>query len=220
LSSAIKDDAMPDMRPRDFRDDLREPPGRILDGMARAVSERGYGDTAVADVLTECHVSRRTFYQHFTGKEQCFLAAYDFAVEHVAAGVAQAYLSGAPNWRTQVHRAFQTFIGFVVAEPYFARLCLVEVLAAGPRALERRTVAVRRFTHFLEATARAAPTAEVAPAILPEAIVGGVQSVVSSRLLNERAGELTKLTGDLMFWGLVPFIGHDEAQQEQYTGVS
>jgi AcrR family transcriptional regulator len=216
----IKDDApvMADTAP-DLRRHLRTPRGRIFDGMAQAVAERGYGATAVADVLDRCQMSRRTFYQHFPNKEECFLAAYDFAIEHLATDVMAAVMAAGPAWHDQVRRGFQTFMAYVVAEPAFARLCLVEVLAAGPRGLERRAAAVARFTGFLQTAAERAPGRPVVPPTLPEAIVGGVQSVISSRLLNGRAAELPDLLDDLLFWGLVPFLGHQEAGRT-YTVVS
>jgi AcrR family transcriptional regulator len=215
----IIDDALRPDGPLDFRLSLESQRGRILDGMARAVAENGYAATAVADVLDQCRMSRRTFYRHFPNKEECFLAAYDFAARHVGDRVARTFLSSGPDWRTQIRRAFQAFMAFVVAEPHFARLCLVEVLAAGPRALERRDAAVARFTLFLEQAAATAPGPHLVPPAVPEAIVGGVQTVITSRLLHGRAFELPDLVDDLMFWGMVPFVGHAAARQ-QNTSVS
>lgn len=187
--------------------------------MARAVAENGYANTAVADVLDQCGMSRRTFYRHFANKEECFLAAYDFAVNRVGDQVACEFLRAGPDWHLQIRRAFETFMAYVVAEPDFARVCLVEVLAAGPRALERRDAAVMRFTAFLAQASAGAPDKRFVPAAVPEAIVGGVQTVITSRLLNGRAYELPELVDDLLFWGLVPFVGHTAARR-QNTSVS
>jgi AcrR family transcriptional regulator len=206
----IKDEPPTSEEPTNLRRHLRSQRGRIFDGLARAVSERGYADTAVADVLAECRMSRRTFYRHFANKEDCFLAAYDFAVGHVGDHVAQAFMTSGPAWADRVRNAFETFMAYVVAEPHFARLCLVEVLAAGPRALERRDAAVQRFSAFVHEAAQAAPGPVLMPETTPEAIVGGIQSVVTSRLLNGRAHELPGLVDDLLFWGLTPFGGLGE----------
>jgi len=210
----IKDGTLQPSGPADLRRDVLTQRGRIIDAMARAVSARGYANTAVADVIAEGGMSRRTFYKYFSNKEDCFLAAYDFAVEHVAQDVVRAYLGSGPNWRTQMRCAFERFIGYVVAEPAFARLCLVEVLAGGPRALERRAAAVARFTAFIGGAAANVPGRELAPPLLPEAIVGGVQSVISARLLQGRADELPDLVDDLIFWGMVPFVGHPPSAED------
>lgn len=203
----IKRDAPTSDGPPDLRRHLLTQRGRLFDGMARAVSEHGYADTAVADVLEQCRMSRRTFYRHFPNKEECFLATYDFAVGHVGDHVSMAFRTPGADWGARVRRGFETFMAYVVTEPHFARLCLVEVLAAGPRALERRDAAVRRFSAFLSQAAATAPGQPLIPPTVPEAIVGGVQTVVTSRLLNGRAHELPTLVDDLVHWGMTPFGG-------------
>ncbi len=203
-------DALTADEPPNLRRHLLTQHGRILDAMAEAIAENGYASTAVADVLDHCGMSRRTFYRHFSNKEECFLAAYDFAAGRVGDRVAWEFVNAGPDWRGRIRRAFEIFMAFVVSEPAFARLCLVDILAAGPRALERRDAAARRFTGFLEEAAGAAPVDHYVPPAVPEAIVGGVQSVITSRLLNGRAHELPHLVDDLLFWALVPFVGHDE----------
>jgi AcrR family transcriptional regulator len=50
---------------------------RMLDAMARAVATKGYARVSVADVVQLAGVSRRTFYEQFRDKEDCFLVAYD-----------------------------------------------------------------------------------------------------------------------------------------------
>src|SRR3954451_610367 len=55
--------------------------GRLLLAMAGAAAEKGYAHTTVADVIAGAGVSRATFYEHFAGKEDCFVAAFDAGVE-------------------------------------------------------------------------------------------------------------------------------------------
>jgi AcrR family transcriptional regulator len=100
--------------------------GRLLDAMAEVVALRGYGAATVADVIEHAGVSRRTFYEHFKDKEECFLAAYDAGVE-----VLMATMRGAPD-------PIAAYLETLAAEPAFARTFLIEIGAAGPRALERR----------------------------------------------------------------------------------
>src|SRR3954449_5882078 len=50
---------------------------RLLDAIANVVAEKGYAATRVADITDYAGVSRKTFYELFTDKEDCFLAAYD-----------------------------------------------------------------------------------------------------------------------------------------------
>ena len=66
---------------------VRSQRGRLLRAIAEAMAERGYAETTVADVLRRARVSRDTFYQQFSSKQDCFIAAYE-----AAAGVVLALL--------------------------------------------------------------------------------------------------------------------------------
>ncbi len=104
--------------------------GRMLDAIAETVALRGYGAATVADVVERAGVSRKTFYEHFRDKEECFLAAYDAGVEILMATMRDA----GDDLRPRIH----AFLATLADEPAFARTFVIEVGAAGPRALERR----------------------------------------------------------------------------------
>lgn len=147
--------------------------GRMLDAMAQAVAERGYGATSVADVLQRAGVSRRTFYEHFRDKEACFLAAYDAGVEILMATMRDA----GDDLRPRI-RAFLTTLA---AEPAFACTFVIEVVAAGPHALERR-----RAVH----DAFAALTGDSPEAL---ACVGATNELVAREITAGRTAELPAL---------------------------
>src|SRR5262245_57415806 len=64
--------------------------GRLIDAMAQAVAEHGYGATTVARVVSRAGVSRKTFYEHFSDKEDCLLALYDTAIGYVLGRIDEA----------------------------------------------------------------------------------------------------------------------------------
>src|SRR6476659_5078578 len=79
--------------------------GRMIEAMAETVAEKGYAATTVADVVARAGVSRKTFYEHFADREECFLAAYDAAVDALFARVAERVATGAPegdDWQGRV----------------------------------------------------------------------------------------------------------------------
>jgi AcrR family transcriptional regulator len=116
----------------------------MLAAMATAVGEKGYGSVAVADVIARAGVSRRAFYEHFDNKEECFLAAYDAGVESMLAAIDDAIGRAAADGPLAIARAgTERYLSTLAANPAFARTFLVEVLAAGPRALERRAASTR-----------------------------------------------------------------------------
>ena len=125
--------------------------GRLLDAMAQAVAEHGYGATTIAHVVSRAGVSRKTFYDHFSDKKECFLAMYDTGIGFLLGRVAET-LEGqddphcaAWSWGC---RPSSTVLS---AEPAFCRAIIVEVHAAGPEALARRRAVLQVFAdRYLE----------------------------------------------------------------------
>src|SRR3954464_7125153 len=108
--------------------------GRMLAAMASAVGEKGYGAVAVADVIARAGVSRKTFYEHFDNKEECFLAAYAAGVEPWLDAIDAAIRAAAAGDPLAIARAGTArYLETLAANPAFARTFLIEVLAAGPR---------------------------------------------------------------------------------------
>jgi AcrR family transcriptional regulator len=121
---------------------------RILVGMAEAMHEKGYVGTPVAEVLKRAGVSRETFYQLFTSKLDCFLAACDLVSDVLVDQLTDALAApGAPLERFE--RTLDAYLDSLASEPAYARLFLVEVYAAGPEAIQRRTALQHRLAEAL-----------------------------------------------------------------------
>jgi AcrR family transcriptional regulator len=202
--------------PRQFV--VRSQRARMLDATSRAVSELGYPGLTVAAILERAGVSRKTFYEHFSDKEECFLAAYDVVVEGLVRGVSDAYNSQV-LWRDKVRAGLAEFLRFLAAEPDFARMCIVEVLAAGPSALERRDGAMRVFTVFFEAGRQEAPPGARLPELVSESVVGAIYEILYTRIRASRTEELPDLLPDLMYIALVPYLGPEEAMRDYVTAA-
>ena len=97
--------------------------------------------------------------------------------------------------------------------PSEARFAIVEVLAAGPKALARRDAALRQFTGFLEA-GRSETSVEL-PGITSLAVAGGINELLYSEILHGAAGRLPSRLPDLMFWVTLPFLGAEGATAER-----
>jgi len=172
---------------------------RLLDGMARTVAHRGYVATPVAEVLRAAGVSRRTFYEQFADKEDCFIAAYDAIAQLCTGRVVAAYHAG-EGWEDGIAHAYDALLTTLAAEPDFAHLGVVDVLGAGPRALERREAALRRFARFVDHTREHAEMAVSPPRLVGQAIVGGIHELIYSQLLRDRAAALPELRGELLHY--------------------
>lgn len=188
--------------------------GRIHQAMIEVVSERGYPETRVVDVIGVAGVSRKTFYELFTSKEDCFLAAYDVLLGKILGDTADGFESrpGAP-WAERVQAALRALLKHLAEHPDEARFAIVEVLAAGPKALARRDAALRQFTGFLDA-GRAETTVEL-PGITALSIAGGINELLYTEILHGSAARLPARLPDLMFWVTLPFLGAERAAAER-----
>jgi AcrR family transcriptional regulator len=182
--------------------------------MIEVVSERGYPETRVVDVIGVAGVSRKTFYELFDSKEDCFLAAYDGLLENLLGHAVNGYESrqGDP-WAERIEATLEILLEHLAQHPDEARFAIVEVLAAGPKALARRDAALRQFTGFLEA-GRAETTVEL-PGITSISIAGGINELLYSEILHGAAGRLPSRLPDLMFWVTLPFLGPEEATAQR-----
>jgi AcrR family transcriptional regulator len=172
---------------------------RLLHGIAATVARRGYAATPVAEVLRTAGVSRRTFYEQFTDKEDCFIAAYEAIVRVCTKRLVAGYHAG-DTWEEGIGFAYEALLGTLASEPDFAHLGVVDVLAAGPRALARREATLRRFARFLDFTRERAEPITRPPTLVGHAIVGGIHELIYSQLVRSRAGALLELTDELLHY--------------------
>jgi AcrR family transcriptional regulator len=185
---------------------------RLIAGLAEAIAENGYSGTTIAHITRHAAVSRRTFYEHFSSKDECFVAAYDTVMAELRERVGQAF-EDESDWPYAVRAGIGAMLRFLAAEPNLARLCMVEALVAGPVVVERYDAAIQSFVPYFqsgrqgrppEVLARLSPTTE-------EALVGGMMSLISRRIIAGKATELETLLPDLVEFTLTPYLGSDEA---------
>jgi AcrR family transcriptional regulator len=187
---------------------------RILSAMAEVASEKGAGAVTVAHVVARAGVSRRTFYDLFADREECFLAAFEEAIGRVSTLVVEAY-EAQTSWRERIRAGLWALLVFLDEEPATAKLCVVESLAAGPRVLERRAVVLRALVRAVdEGRSVTARKAALLPPLTAEGAVGAVLSVIHTRLSEPKARPLTGLLGELMGVIVLPYFGQAAAQKE------
>ena len=192
---------------------------RILRAMVEVVAERGYPETRVVDVIKRAGVSRKTFYEFFDDREDCFMAAYDQSLGELYRGTERAYQSaGGRPWAERVRIALESFLGMMAEHPDLAKFCIVDVLAAGPKALARRDAAIRQFTGIIDAGR--AETERDLPAITALSIAGGINELIYSELLGGRGRELPQRLPEIIYWLTQPFLGTDAAEAERQRALA
>lgn len=185
---------------------------RLIAGLAEAVAENGYAGTTIAHITRHAAVSRRTFYEHFASKDECFVAAYDAVLEQLGERVSRAY-EGQDDWPHAIKAGIAAMLSFLATEPSLARLCMVEALVAGPVVVERYDAAIQSLVPYFRA-GRKGRSREVLDRLSPtteEALVGGMVSLVSRRIFAGRTEDLEQLLPDLVEFALTPYLGSTEA---------
>jgi AcrR family transcriptional regulator len=167
--------------------------------MADAVGEQGYAGTTVEDILSRAGMSRRTFYQLFRNREECFLATYDAAFEEAMDRLALAHGGNGRRWTGQVEVALAALFEYLAAEPGLARVWLVEAPSLGAAGIERHERTMRKLAQRL---AGLRPDGEGTgtngqAGVRFEASIGAVHRVAQARLLAGRADELPELAPDM-----------------------
>ncbi|MGW0250683.1 TetR/AcrR family transcriptional regulator [Nocardia goodfellowii] len=184
---------------------------RILQAMAEAMAENGYVGTSVAVILKRAGVSRETFYEQFRSKEDCFEAAYERAVGSLLTRIAQASATpqseangATPPDPDRMSRILSAYLDGLAAEPAYARLFLVEVYAAGSKAVARRAQLQESFVELMAEILGARTEAQ---RFACQTLAAGVSAMVTTRLaaddldglraLREPLLDLVRRSGDL-----------------------
>jgi AcrR family transcriptional regulator len=188
---------------------------RILAAVAEATAARGYARMSVEDVVRGAGVSRRTFYELFPNKDQVFLEAYHQVANLLLAGVKAAY-EGETGFSARVTAGFRAFLELLEASPAFARMCIVEVMAAGPEAVAKRTAVMGEFAKLIEENAaNELDSHGRVPAMYAQTIVAGAYEAVYRMIAADETDRLSTLLPDLVESALLPYVGEEEAAAQK-----
>lgn len=175
---------------------------RIYGATVAVVAEHGYEATRVADVLRLAGVSRSAFYRHFDNKLECFLATLEAIAALARDRLADALEDESGSEADRLRSLFGAVVAMILAQPAAARLWLVEVHVAGPRAVDR----VEQLAAGLEArVAEAVARTSAGPGMPDEgvrAVLGGLRQIVRTRVRHRREEELPALIPELVAWAL------------------
>jgi AcrR family transcriptional regulator len=180
---------------------------RIVAAMLRVLPRHGYPATTIGHVTKEAGVSRAAFYQQFTSKEECFLAAYDLASRWFCEGVESA-VAGEEEWPTRIRTGVSEALRLLVANPPVAHLMAVEALQAGDAARERQQACFDRFAAALRGGYSG--RSEL-PEDLADLLLGVVVSLIARDVDADRAERLPEATTALVEQMLIPYLGGEEA---------
>jgi AcrR family transcriptional regulator len=172
-----------------------------MEGLVSAVAEHGYPAVGIGEIVRRAGVSRRTFYEHFSGKEECFLASYEVAARELRRRIEDA-IDPTADWLTQVDAMLHAYLSALSEDPVAGRAFLVEIEAVGPRARSRRRQSLHGFADFLkQAHARvrgADPDDNPMPDRLYVGLAHAVSELAREQLDTSPERPLTDLRDDVL----------------------
>jgi AcrR family transcriptional regulator len=186
---------------------------RVAEIQRALTRERGAERVTVAHVVGRAGVSRRTFYELFEDREACLLEALDDALRRIEDAVLPAYRRER-GWSSRIGAALTAMLEYFDAHPATAALCVVDSLAAGPEALERRAGVVDALVGAVDRGRREAEAPAGLNRIVAEGVVGAVLGVLYTRLREPAAKPLLALRGQLMSMIVLPYLGPEAAAAE------
>jgi AcrR family transcriptional regulator len=171
---------------------------RLFAAMVATVAEKGYEATTVADLVKLSGVSRSAFYRHFEDKQACFLAAVEAMVEPTLAQLGAD--ESAPAGIERARQAFTRLIETIVKQPAAAKMCVVEIYAAGPEGAALLDRMMESSTELATRLLEQVPERKGLPPELVRSIVGGIQKTIHKRLYRGQEQELLELGPQLWDW--------------------
>jgi AcrR family transcriptional regulator len=170
---------------------------RLLSGIVSAANRDGHAGASVTAVIAEARVSRPTFYEYFTDRDDCFVKALKEAQDKLLEQVRRAL--SAQEHPDPSCAAVTAIVEFARTESALSRFLMSEALAGGAEALDTRDAGIEEIEQAIEAAYQKLPaTARVAD-VCPRMVIGGVYRLLGSRL---RRGEprISALLQDLVGW--------------------
>jgi AcrR family transcriptional regulator len=190
--------------PREFI--ARHQRARIISALAEETVEKGYRAVTIADIVRRAGIARNTFYENFSSKEDCFLAALELATKEALRRAVDA-ATEVESWPERVEAGLAAFLHYVAGEPALARTCIVEALSAGPAAVERYERSLQAFVSLFRLGRKVSPHGEDLPETLEETIVGGIFWIVYQRIIRGQTEQIEELLPELAEFSLAPYLG-------------
>lgn len=185
---------------------------RIIAALAEETAANGYRSVTVADIVKRAGIARNTFYDNFSSKEDCFLAAQQHAVDTALGRVVDA-AHRVESWPARVNAGLAAFLRYVASEPALAKTCMVEALSAGPASVERYEQSLQSFLPLFRIGRTVSRHGDQLPDTLEETIVGGIFWVVYHRVTIGETERIEELLPELVEFALTPYLGAESAKR-------
>lgn len=181
---------------------------RIIDALVESCAAKTFAATTISDIVAGASISRTTFYKHFPDKRACFDAAVDACVEEVTGAAREAHEPGEPPGAAVI-KATAAILALMAARPALAQLLTGDAPGVDPAVVER----YRRL--LIPAVAGLWGSEDPARTHLDlDLAFGRAQVLIFQRAAAGEAATLPRLLPELVYLGVAPFAGHEEALEQ------
>lgn len=174
---------------------------RILEATIELVVAKGYHTVTLADIVRRAGTARRTFYEHFDDKEDCFLASFGRVGENLLASVMERF-DPSLDQPARAAIVIDSFLEFLAANPLFARIYFVDINTISAAGVERALEVRREIAAMLVALRQQVRDGQPdAPGLTEHhalAVVGAVQEIVHHAVYERGPERLTELSDELV----------------------
>jgi AcrR family transcriptional regulator len=166
---------------------------RLFDALEESIAENGYPRTTIADVVRGARTSRRTFYEHFASKDECFVALLTEANAEQVRQITSAVDPAAP-WDTQVRQAIEAWIASAESRPALMLSWIRDVPALGMAAHRLQRDAIDNFIVMVQALTAAEGFRPAGPVSRQRIIMllGGLRELTA--ITVEDGGRMSDIT--------------------------
>lgn len=192
---------------------------RIHGAMVKAVAVAGYDAVSVRQVIALAGVSRRSFYEQFASKQECFLATFDAIVRRqlAASCSAGAQTGGGPESR------FAAALGgcaeAVAADPDAASLVLLHAPTVGVPGTLRMRAAAAAFERALGSSLAGSGLITSPAGATVTGLLGGLHGIVAGTLREPSPPARETLEEQLRWWAVAPRVPADAAEARRLNAL-
>jgi AcrR family transcriptional regulator len=180
---------------------------RIVDATASIVAERGLAGLTIPEISRRANVSNQTFYAIYPSKLDAFLGTQKVGLHQARRVFVDAYERRRGDWPRAIAAGMGALLEYLASEPDHAKLSLVQMYAAGPQAIAVRDTSMRAFSSYLQSGPEPAGALSQEPAVIAEAIVGGIWQVLYDYIEQDSAAALPGAGPQLTCFALAPYLG-------------
>lgn len=178
-----------------------------MDAVAAISREKGYGGLTLSGVARRARLSHQSFYEHFAGRHEAFVATYRHDCREAVEVVGDAYRAHEDDWPRAIHAGMARLLPWLAARPDHAHLMFIGFLATGAEAHHIRQQELQALAALLDPGYERASV----PPITSEAIAGARFEIIAEEIHRGRTERLPELLPLITYITLTPFIGPEEA---------